>query len=45
MERSKYYTRDVKTMPVVAKNNIDLKDVIKDAILSAVRNAKDGERR
>lgn len=44
VERSKYYTRDVKTMPVVSKNNIDLKDVIKDAILSAVRNAKDGER-
>lgn len=36
-----YYTRDVKMMPVVA--DIDLKDVFKDAILSAVHNAKDGE--
>lgn len=32
-------------MPVVAKNNIDLKDVIKDAILYAVHDANDGERR
>lgn len=43
VERAKYFTRDVKTMPVVAENNIDLKDVIKDAILSAVHNTKDGE--
>lgn len=41
-EEVKYYTRDVKTMPVVAENNIDLKDVIRDAILSAVHGAKDG---
>lgn len=32
-------------MPVVAENNIDLKDVIKNAILSAVYGAKDGERK
>lgn len=38
-----YFTRDVKMMPVVA--DIDLKDVFKDAILSAVHDAKDGERR
>lgn len=37
-----YFTRDVKMMPVVA--DIDLKDVFKDAILSAVHDAKDGER-
>ena len=45
VEEAEYYTRDVKTMPVVAENNIDLKDVIKNAILSAVYGAKDGERR
>ena len=45
VEESEYYTGDVKTMPVVAENNIDLKDVIKDAILSAVHNEKDGERK
>ena len=44
VEKGKYYTRDIKTMPVVAENNIDLKDVIRDAILSAVHDAKDGER-
>jgi hypothetical protein len=43
--KTKYFTRDIEMMPVVAENNIDLKDVIKNAILSAVRNAKDGERR
>lgn len=43
--KTKYVTRDIKMMPVVAENNIDLKDVFKDAILSAVHNAKDGERR
>ena len=43
VEEDGYYTRDVKAMPVVAENNIDLKDVIRDAILSAVRDAKDGE--
>ena len=36
-------------MPVVAENDIDFKryidDVIKDAILSAVHDAKDGERK
>lgn len=45
VEEAKYYTRDVKTMPVVAENNIDLKDVIKNAILSAVYGAMDGERK
>lgn len=34
--KTKYFTRDMGMMPVVAENNIDLKDVIKDAILSAV---------
>ncbi len=43
--KTKYVTRDIKMMPVVAENNIDLKDVFKDAILSAVHNAKDGERK
>lgn len=43
--QAQYYTRDVKTMPVVVENNIDLKDVIGNAILTAVHNAKDGERR
>lgn len=38
-----YFTRDVEMMPVVA--DIDLKDVFKDAILSAVHDAKDGESR
>lgn len=42
VEKDGYCTRDIKMMPVVAENNIDLKDVIKDAILSAVHNAKDG---
>lgn len=42
---SEYYTRDIKKMPVVAENNIDLKDVIKNAILYAVHDAKDGERK
>jgi hypothetical protein len=45
VEEAKYVTRDIKMMPVAAENNIDLKDVFKDAILSAVYNAKDGERR
>lgn len=40
--KTEYFTRDVKMMPVVA--DIDLKDVFKDAILSAVHDAKDGER-
>lgn len=43
--KTKYVTRDIKMMPVAAENNIDLKDVFRDAILSAVHNAKDGERR
>lgn len=43
--KAKYVTRDIKMMPVAAENNIDLKDVFKDVILSAVHNAKDGERR
>lgn len=43
--RVEYYTGDIKMMPVVAENNIDLKDVIKNAILSAVHDAKDGERK
>ena len=43
--KAKYVTRDIKMMPVAAENNIDLKDVFKDAILSAVHDAKDGERR
>lgn len=42
--KTKYVTRDIKMMPVAAENNIDLKDVFKDTILSAVHNAKDGER-
>lgn len=40
--KTKYITIDIKMMPVVAENNIDLKDVFKNAILSAVHNAKDG---
>lgn len=43
--KTKYVTRDIKMMPVAAENNIDLKDVFKNAILSAVHDAKDGERR
>lgn len=43
--KTKYVTRDIKMMPVAAENNIELKDVFKDAILSAVHDAKDGERR
>ena len=43
--KTKYVTRDIKMMPVAAENSIDLKDVFKDAILSAVHDAKDGERR
>lgn len=43
--KTTYVTRDIKMMPVAAENNIDLKDVFKDAILSAVHDAKDGERR
>lgn len=43
--KTKYVTRDIKMMPVAAENNIDLKDVFKDAILSAVHDAKDGERK
>ena len=43
--KTKYVTRDIKMMPVAAEKNIDLKDVFKDAILSAVHDAKDGERR
>lgn len=42
--KTKYVTRDIKMMPVAAENNIDLKDVFKDAILSAVHDAKGGER-
>ena len=45
VDEAEYYTRDVKKMPVVAENNIDLKDVIKNAILSAVHDAKDCERK
>ena len=37
--KTTYVTRDIKMMPVAAENNIDLKDVFKDAILSAVYNA------
>lgn len=43
--KTKYVTRDIKMMPVAAENNIDLKDVFKDAILSAVHGTKDGERK
>lgn len=43
--KTTYVTRDIKMMPVAVENNIDLKDVFRDAILSAVHNAKDGERR
>lgn len=43
--KTTYVTIDIKMMPVAAENNIDLKDVFRDAILSAVHNAKDGERR
>jgi hypothetical protein len=43
--KTKYVTRDIKMMPVAAENNIDLKDVFKDAILSAVHDAKEGERK
>ena len=45
VDEAEYYTRDVKKMPVVAENNMDLKDVIKNAILSAANDAKDGERK
>lgn len=41
VEEAKYYTGDVKTMPVVAENNINLKDVIGNAILSSVYGAMD----
>jgi hypothetical protein len=43
--KTTYVTRDIKMMPVAAENNIDLKDVFKDAILSAVYGAMDGERK
>ena len=43
--KTTYVTRDIKMMPVAAENNINLKDVFKDAILSTVHDAKDGERR
>lgn len=47
--KTKYFTRNMEMMPVVAENDIDFKryidDVIKDVILSAVYGAKDGERR
>lgn len=43
--KTTYVTRDIKMMPVAAENNIDLKDVFKDTILSAVHDAKDGERK
>lgn len=43
--KTKYVTRDIKMMPVASENNIDLKDVFKDVILSAVHDAKNGERR
>lgn len=43
--KTKYVTRDIKMMPIAAENNIDLKDVFKDAILSAVHDAKERERR
>lgn len=39
--KTTYVTRDIKMMPVVAENNIDLKDVFRDAILSAVHDAKE----
>lgn len=43
--KTTYVTRDIKMMSVAAENNIDLKDVFKDAILSAVYGAMDGERK
>lgn len=49
VKKSQYYLGSLADMPVVAENRIALQrcidDAIKDAILSAVHNAKDGEHR
>lgn len=49
VRKAKYYLGSLADFPVVAENRISLQccidDAIKDAILSAVHNAKDGERK
>jgi hypothetical protein len=49
VRKSQYHFGAVADMPVVAENRISLQrcidDAIKDAILSAVHDAKDGERK
>ena len=48
VRKTQYFRGSLANLPVVAENRISLQrcieDAIKDAILSAVRNAKDGER-
>ena len=49
VRKSKYYNCSLKEMPVVAENNVSFQscidDTIKNVILSAVQDAKDGERK
>lgn len=49
VRKTQYYRGALADMPVVAENHISLQccieDAIKDAILSAVHDAKDGERK
>lgn len=49
VRKTQYYRGSLAEMPVVAENRISLQgcinDAVKDAILSAVHDAKDGERR
>lgn len=49
VRKTKYHLGALAEMPVVAENRISLQycidDAIKEAILSAVHNAKDGERK
>ena len=49
VQKTQYYRGSLAEMPVVAENRISLQrcieDAIKDAILSAVHDAKDGERK
>ena len=49
VRKTQYHLGALAEMPVVAENRISLQccidDAIKDAILSAVHNAKDGERK
>lgn len=49
VRKTQYHLGALAEMPVVAENRIALQrcidDAIKDAILSAVHNAKDGDRR